>query len=754
MANAASTQNTDTSLISSASRPLRLRMRSDVTVQRQRYQGRDYWVIKDPLTLKYFRFEEEEYALLRMLDGKRSPDQIKREFDYEYTPQKISLQELFQFVGMLYRSSLLISDGPNQGIELKRRGEQNRQREFKSSLTNILSIRFRGFDPDRLLTAVNSWTWWFFTWPCFFFVLLLGLSAGSLLFANFELFQSKLPSFQEFFAGGNWFWLALVMGLTKVLHEFGHGLACKRFGSQCHEMGVMFLVLTPCLYCNVSDSWTLPNKWKRAFIAAAGMYVELVLASVAVFVWWSSQPGMVNQLALNTIFICSVSTLLFNANPLLRYDGYYILSDLLEIPNLRQKATSMLHRTAGRLFLGIEARVDPFLPVKRRWFFIVYAIAAVLYRWFITFAIFWFLYELLEPYGLKILGQLIALTAIYGLLGIPLIKLWKYFSVPGRFNSVKPIYAATTAAVALIALVCILMIPIPRFVYCSFYVEPTDSHQVYIDIPGELRAVLVQPNEIVKKDQPLLVLRSRKMETEMRSIQSEQKLYRIRLATYEKASQTFDQQAASAAEQRQAVKAQLANSQRKWDQRQEEMRKLTIAAPVSGRLLAPVPKEEDATDENLGTWTGTPLEKKNIGAFLDQKTLVGRIVPTDQPLEAHLAISQDEIEFIQDGQQVELLLEHLPCQILNATTSSISPTRLESVPKQLSSRYGGALTTTYDGEKGDIPLSTHYLIRVPLDISLDSIVPGAVGRAKIRTGSQTVGARLWRLTLQTFRFSL
>ena len=746
--------NQDTSLVSSSSRPLKLRMRADVSARKQRYQGRDYWVIKDPLTLKYYRFEEEEYALLRMLDGRRSPDQIKRQFDYDFTPQKISLQELFQFVGMLYRSSLLVSDGPNQGRELKRRGEQNRKRQLRGSLTNILSIRFRGFDPDGLLTVLNQWTWWFFTWPCFLVVLILGISAGGLLFSNFEVFQNKLPSFQSFFDSSNWIWLALVMGLTKVLHELGHGLACKRFGSQCHEMGVMFLVLTPCLYCNVSDSWMLPSKWKRAFIAAAGMYVELVIASVAVFVWWYSQPGLVNQLALNTIFICSVSTLLFNANPLLRYDGYYILSDLLEIPNLRQKASSVLQRSAGRWMLGIEGRVDPFLPVKRKWFFIAYALAAVVYRWFITFAIFWFLYELLEPYGLKVIGQLIALTAIYGLLGMPLIKLWKFFSVPGRLNSVKPIHAAVTLFCFLGGLVFVLSIPVPRYVYCNFYVEPQDAQQVYVDIPGELDQVFVKPNAIVNKNEPLLLLKSDQLESELKSIRAEQELYTIRLATYEKAAQTFDKQASSAAEQRATVNAQLSDSIRQWKQRDKERKKLTIRAPITGRLLAPDPKEDEASDESLGTWTGTPLEPKNVGAFLDQKTLVGRIVPEGQTLEAHLAISQEEIEFVQNGQDVELLLTHLPTRILRSETEAISPTRLESVPKQLSNRFGGPLVTNRDPNKGDVPQSTYYLIRVPLESVADDVFPGAVGTAKICTGSQTIGARLWRLTMQTFRFSL
>jgi len=271
-------------MASSTSRPLRLHCRRDLNWQRQSYQGRDYWVVKDPISLKYYRFEEEEFSLLEMLEGRSSPDQIKRRFDYRFAPQKITMQELYQFIGMLYRSSLLVSDAPGQGVELQRRGEKNRKAELRQSLTNILSIRYKGFDPDKMLGGMNRWLGWFFTWPAFLVVLLLGIAALALIVTQFETFENKLPSFKDFFAAKNWIWLALVMALTKVLHEFGHGLACKKFGGECHEMGVMLLVLTPCLYVNVSDSWLLNSKWKRAFIAAAGMYVELVLASIAVFV--------------------------------------------------------------------------------------------------------------------------------------------------------------------------------------------------------------------------------------------------------------------------------------------------------------------------------------------------------------------------------------------------------------------------------------------------------------------------------------
>ncbi len=742
-------------MASSSSRPWRLRMRADIVCQKQSYQGRNYWMLKDPISLKYYRFEEEEFALLRMLDGVSSPDQIKLRFDYEFAPQKITLQELFQFVGMLYRSCLLVSDGPNQGVELLARGQKNRRQQFRSSLTNVLAIRFRGFDPDRLLGHMNGWLGWIFSWPCFLMTLILGASAGALLFSNFEVFQTKLPSFQEFFAAKNWVWLALVMGLTKVIHEFGHGLACKRFGSQCHEMGLMLLVLTPCLYCNVSDSWTLPNKWKRAAISAAGMYVELVMASIAVFVWWFSHPGIVNQLALNVIFVCSVSTLLFNANPLLRYDGYYILSDLLEIPNLLQKATTLLQRAAGQWLAGIEPKPDPFLPHRRKVFFVCYAIAAAAYRWLISLAIFWFVYGLLEPYGLKVIGQLVAFMALYGLVGMPLVKLWKFFSVPGRMGTVKPKRASIAAFAAALAISGIMLIPIPRYVVCSFYVEPALAENVYIEVPGMLAQIDAAPLQKVVAGQPIVHLHSRALNSEIRILQDAATKASIRLRTYQKASQLGTPAAREAANSRQEMEVIMTSAQKRLTQRREDLERLVVRSPISGVILAPTPvKPQTSEADSLGRWDGTPLDQKNLGAYLDTKTQIARIVPDLSATEAHLAIDQSEIEFIRPGLDVELMVDQMPTLVLVSTTEAVSPSKLDAIPKQLSSQHGGDLLASTTAEGREIPLTTHYLVRVPIPKGSNRVVIGATGTAKIRTGSQTIGARLWRLAMQTFRFSL
>src|SRR5262249_41833959 len=172
----------------------------------------------------------------------------------------------------------------------------------------------------------------------------------------------KLPEFKQFFGWPNLIYLYLTIAVTKVLHELGHGLTCRHFGGECHEIGIIFLVFSPTMYCDVSDSWMLRSKWQRIAIGGAGMWVETVLSSLALYVWWFTRPGLLHHLCLNVFFISSVSTVIFNANPLMRYDGYYMLSDLLEIPNLSEKARTLLRNTFAHVCLGIDFREDAFMP--------------------------------------------------------------------------------------------------------------------------------------------------------------------------------------------------------------------------------------------------------------------------------------------------------------------------------------------------------------------------------------------------------
>ena len=425
------------SLPASADRPLRLRMRPDLDVRRHTFQGRSAWVVKDPLSQRYFRFADEEFSMLRMLDGNRSLMDIREHFESHFAPQKIDLAEIQRLVGMLYRSALVLSDADGQGSALLTRALERQVSQRWERLGNLLTIRFRGFDPNRLLQRLNRGIGFLFNpLPLLIGVAFL-LAALLLLFSQWDSVQARLPSFSDFFAAQNWLLLAIVLAVTKVCHEFGHGIACKHYGGDCHEMGVMLLVFTPCLYCNVTDSWMLPSKWRRAMIGAAGMYFELLLAATAVFLWWLSHPGIFNLLCLNVVFVCSVSTVVFNANPLMRYDGYYILSDLLEIPNLRQKGSEYVWGSLCAWLLGSACPDDALAPRRQRFVFVTYTLAAIAYRWIVSFSIIWFLYRLLVPYDLAVVGHLLAGASLIGLLLSPCMAAVRFFGVPGRMEQVK-----------------------------------------------------------------------------------------------------------------------------------------------------------------------------------------------------------------------------------------------------------------------------------------------------------------------------
>lgn len=741
------------SLVSSSARKMPVRMRPDLSARQHRYLGRSYWVVKDPVGLNYFRFQDEEWAILQMIDGQSSLDEIKERFEAEFPPQKITLEELQQFLGMLHRSGLIIADVPGQGHQLRKRRDERRRKELLGALTNILCIRFKGFDPERLLNWMYPACRWFFAPLTVLLCLLFMASALGLVLVEFDVFRSKLPGFYQFFNPYNAFWLAVTLAGSKVIHEFGHGLSCKHFGGECHEMGVMFLVLTPCLYCNVSDSWMLPSKWQRAAIGAAGMYVEGVLASFATFIWWFTEPGLLNNLALNTMFIASVSTLLFNANPLLRYDGYYILADLMEIPNLRQKATAIMGHKMGKWFLGLEPPEDPFLPERNQVLFALYSVAAVAYRWFVMLSIMYFLYKVFEPYGLKIIGQAIIAMSLWGLIVMPFVKLYKFLSIPGRLDKVKKprMYATLAGAAALVA--AFLLVPLPFSVMAPLELQGrlSDTDQIHIQVPGTLEEVLVRPGQVVAKDQVLARLSNIDLDIQIRELERQRNQYRSHLESLER-RKFIDPQAASQVPEvtrayealEEQLKAKLADRQR-----------LELVATRDGTVLPPPwkPDKGEDPDGQLPTWTGTPLEDRNRGAYLQLSDMFCQI-GDPQKLQADLVIDQADIDFVRPGLKVEIKLDELPHHVFHGTIRDIATEAMKAASPRLASKAGGPVATQTDESGIERPQSTSYQAHVDIDDPDGLMRLGVRGQAKIHSDWQTLASRTWRFITQTFNFKL
>ncbi len=739
------------SLVASSSRPLGLRMRADLTARRHRYQGRSYWVVKEPVGLRYFRFQEEEFAVLNMLKSGTSLAEVKERFEKEFAPHKITFQDLQQFIGTLHRSGLVISDAPGQGKQLKKRADERNYKELLAKLSNLLALRFKGIDPERILNFIYPVARWLFTPMAAGFFGLLALTALLLIAVHFDVFRSRLPAFNEFFGPGNWWTLIAVLAVTKVLHEFGHGLLCKHFGGECHEMGVMFLVLTPCLYCNVSDSWMLPSKWQRAAIGAGGIYIELILASIATFVWWFSEPSLLNHLALRVMFICSISTVLFNGNPLLRFDGYYILADLIEIPNLRQKASKILQQYAAKWCLGIELPEDPFLPQRNQAMFALYTIAAVTYRWFVFFSILFFLNQVFEPYGLKIIGQMIAITGIVGLVVHPLWSLGKFLHLPGRMDQMKWPRLATTIGVVLLLILSVLLIPFPRNIWAPVFLRPSDAKSVFVETEGKLEDLPVRPGEHVEPKQLLARLSNPQLERELRQLQSEKREFEATLRALERISsgrdERYDEQIVN-------LRAEIAAREESIAERQRSYDRLTIHAPIGGTVMtAPLQNEKTPMDGELPNWYGSPFDPWNQGVHLKVSDLLCQIGNPAQ-MEAVLLIDQADIDFIQVGQAVKIVLNVLTGERLKGEITSISKNRMPATPQSLSNQKGGTLATRTDAQGVERPLNATYQAKVPLDNQGGMLQPEFRGQARVRAGYQTIGERLWRYLMRTFHFEL
>ncbi|HUS38136.1 MAG TPA: hemolysin D, partial [Pirellulales bacterium] len=475
--------------------------------------------------------------------------------------------------------------------------------------------------------------------------------------------------------------------------------------------------------------------------------------------WWFTEPGLLNQLSLSVMFVCSVSTVLFNGNPLLRYDGYYILSDIVEIPNLRQKSSSILNHKLGNWCLGLEEPDDPFLPQTNQAFFALYSVAAVMYRWLVVIMILLFLSKVFEPIGLQVIGRLIMFGALYGLIVQPMWKLYKYFSIPGRLHQVKKarLFATVAIVAGIIAAVC--LIPLPHRVYCPLEVLPHNAQKVYIEVPGRLDEPPRPAGTYVKKGDELarlsnldLELRTVELQSELEVLDEEIKtLHRSRL--HEDRLPKTERNAANLLRSKENERRSVIE---RLEKTREDLQRLRIVAPVDGTVLpGPPASGRPRAPGMLSTWFGTPLDEDNQGAYLQAAAdHVLCQIGDPKSMEAVLVIDQSDRNFITEGQSVEILLSHLPHKTFKSTIESIATAEMNVSPRRLSDKAGGNLLTETDASGNEVPLHTSYKATALLPNDDGELSIGLRGQAKIHTRKQTVARRIWRFLNQTFNFDL
>ncbi|MDX2039163.1 MAG: HlyD family efflux transporter periplasmic adaptor subunit [Isosphaeraceae bacterium] len=716
-----------------AAEQLVVRLRPDLIVQPQFYEGMTHYVVKDPIALKYFRFKVEEYFLLQQLDGKQNLQDVKRAFERKYRPQTISVDDLIRFVAQLHEAGIVLVDTSEQAKVFIERRRKRLLKQVGQFFANILYIKIPIIDPERLLDKMYPWfRWMFTTWFVVLSFMMMG-AALLLVLSQWSTFSAKLPDFQNYF---NWwtilnFWCTLA--IVKIIHEFGHGLTAKHFGGEVHEMGMLFLVMTPALYCDVTDSWLLPNKWKRIWISAAGIFVECFLASIATFVWWNTEAGLLNSLSMATMFICSVNTILFNANPLLRYDGYYVMSDWLEIPNLRVKSTQFFGYLFQEKVLGLEVPVQSYMPRSRRILFVTYAVASYLYRWVVTFSILFFLYGFLKPHGLGSISMVLAIGSLVPLLFMPVYQIVKFVRTPGRMRKVKKVRAALCAAAFAAVVTGILMIPTPMKISGSLVLMSADPAFVYAEVPGILEELKVRDGDYVVEGQVIAVVASPEKQREREALEEQQKSHSV-LALWLKLSDSRESRSRMLQHQNAAADLEPA-----LNKVQEQLDSLILVAPRSGKVIG-VPHPETL---GMAVKPGKPFCE----------------VTDPKKLEAHLILDQSDIELINMQRDKNatawVKIYGSSERTYRSFVDRVALPDRDNIPPELSSVTGGEIATKQDPKTGEpIALTAMYEVTIPIDNSDLHLEPGQRGFAKIDGGTHSLGWWLWRLIVKTFHFTL
>ncbi len=743
---------------------LRIRLRADLEIDAHKYEGRTFYVVKDPVSLRYYRLKDNEHFLLQFLDGKHTLEDAQKAYEKEYRPERLRLEDLEGFAQQLLTAGLALSDSPKAGKQLFERRGKRRRREFLQTFTNILYIKIPIFDPERILKWMLGYVGWIFSMWFFLLSVAFMLAAVLLVATHFQTFRSKLPSYHEFFSFKTAVYLWAALGVVKVIHEFGHGLSCKRFGGEVHEMGALLLCLSPALYCNVSDAWILPNKWHRIIISAAGIYVELVIAAAATFVWWytPTQP-FVHNLSLSLMIVCSVSTVVFNANPLMRYDGYYVLADWLEIPNLREKANRYLKNLVLDKCLGVEVPPEEYMQLGRKILFISYAVVSYIYRWIVTFSIIFIFGEFLKPYKLDIIAHMMKIAAVASMTIWPLYNLFKGIHRRGRLPDMKRarVLVSSGALVALLAFLIFVPLPISRIRGLALVqADPVHSSQIVLKRSALLEKLLVRPGDHVAKGAELAVFRDPDLEEKLAQARAEWENQEDSLSQLQKQKFGTTDPAAQLRLQDKIVQAEglLLKAQATVDALLKVQKdELVIRAPRDGVVgQAPRIEEVGKMFEGRDAQQMQPIFTVHEPGKL--RVCMPLVTSDYNRLAKDWARLRRESEKTGEEKQpwINLRVHGMDSQTWRGAVERLEDSEAKYIPEMLSSRASGpvAVQAPNGRSQGLVPQTQHYLVYLRIEDPDEAIAVGAMSQVKIYLEPETCLHWAWRTVNDLFNLRL
>ncbi|HEY8666021.1 MAG TPA: site-2 protease family protein, partial [Tepidisphaeraceae bacterium] len=485
--------------------PLRAKLRASAQISRQFYRGERWYVVRDPAGNQFHRLSDAAYRFVGLLDGTRTVLEAWELVGGQLADDAPTQPEVIHILSQLHSANLLEADITPDSAVLLRRHKQMQKQKMQGRLMNILFPRIPLWDPDRFLK----------TWLPLARVILSKMGAIIWLAVVIAAVVMVYPKDQADWGKIkyatthsidvqsnplNLIYLYGMFVLIKLIHELGHAFACRRFGGEVHELGIMFLVLIPAPYVDASTAWAFPSKWQRIFVGCGGMISELFFAALMAFVWLHTNQGeVINQLAYNAMLIASVSTVIFNANPLLRYDGYYILSDFLEIPNLRQKSVEYTMGLIKRHIFRVK-QSQPLPPPMQRFWLFVYCIASSIYRVFVGVLII-----LVVTTQVPVLGILMALGGVATWLLVPVWKVFKYLALEPELHRKRGRATAFVLAVAAAVFFIIGMIPFWVDFEAQGILEPVNRQVLHLPQEGQVEQIQAVDGQMLKKGEVILV---------------------------------------------------------------------------------------------------------------------------------------------------------------------------------------------------------------------------------------------------------
>lgn len=692
---------------------LRPRVRRHLQIHRHEYRGAVWFVLQDHAAGRSHRLTPAAYRFVGLMDGERTVQALWDAANEQLGDGAPTQEETIALLGQLHAADALLCDVPPDSRELFRRYQRHQRMLWKRRLATPLAVRFPIFDPERFLARTLPVVRPLFT-GYGAAVWLLVLSVAVIL-AGVHWRELTENIVDRAFTPQNLLLLWFIYPVVKTLHELGHGYAVKNWGGEVHDIGIMLLVLIPIPYVDASAASGFRERGHRVVVGSIGILVELFLAAIALFVWLAVEPGAVRAIAYNVMLIGGVSTVFFNGNPLLRFDGYYVLSDALSIPNLGTRGNQYIGYLIQRHAMGVREAESPAHSRWERFWFVVYAIASFIYRMLIMFVI--ILYIAGKFFAI---GVLLAAWAALNQFILPFGKMMKFLFTSPRLRRTRGRALVVTFATIAVVAVAFFLLPAPLWTRAEGVIWPAEQSQVRAATDGFVSEVLVRDGSQVRPGDALIRTEEPFLRARVNVLQAQLEELEARLM----AQQYVDRvQAALVREEIASVTADL-------ERAREQAEDLIIRSQLEGVFVVP-----NATD--------LP------GQFLRQGQVVAYVVePSD--LTALVAVSQDEIGLVRRRTRgAQVMLADWGAKGYDVPILREVPGGTNQLPTPaLGAMGGGTLAVDPRDPQGQKTLARVFEIEVGLPPGIERAYLGGRVYVRFDHGREALGFQIYRALRQ------